>query len=102
MKHLIFNIILLLAAISYARVSDRDFVIGKLLQIQNTGTDECGISSMLLVSTDHGDRFIETHSKEGVESKYINFKGEQVKIEYTESIGAPDCQSGIKSIKLVK
>lgn len=103
MKHTILNIILaLIATYSWARVTDIDSVEGRLLQIQNVGTDECGVQTMLLVKTESGLRYIEGHSKDGLESKYILFLSKRVKIIYSESVGGQDCQAGIKSIKELK
>lgn len=93
---------LLLSIISQARIADKDFISGKLIQIVTIGNGSCGQEGMLIVQTKNTFRFIYEYRKFDA-SWYLNYLNKNVKVVYIESISREtDCRAGIIEVTPLK
>jgi hypothetical protein len=101
MIKLIIPILLQTSALN-ARISDIDYVEGKLIQVVDSNLGECGSEGFVIIQTRTGYRFIYEYVN-FKQSTYKKYLGKAVKIIYTESVSRlTDCSAGIKKIEVIK
>lgn len=102
MKKLLLINLLLMSITSTARVTDIDFVEGKLILVEDGGNGYCGQQGMLIIKTKNTMRMIYEyrHFKAKYYEKYLGFN---IIVVYNESVSKTlDCNAGIKDIRSAK
>lgn len=91
----LFSLMLALALTSQARVSDKDFVDGKVIQSVDLGNGSCGQEGFIILQTKNTFRFIYEYRRFD-QRYYQRYVGFQVRVVYRESVGElTDCTAGI-------
>lgn len=84
-----------------AKVTEKDTLRGKLIQVVDAGNTNCGRETLVVIQTPKVFRFIYSYGL-GKYDYYSHFINKMVKVTYNESAGSLiDCSSGIITIKEV-